>query len=91
MLVVKIELWPHGNPDKGRVLASLFVTNDCSGSPTTGNYKVRRYKGMGPRYHKMSCHTLLRRATIRGHRRKTQSVWRLVAQAIEATLPNREK
>ena len=39
MLVVKIELWPGGNPEGARTLGSIFIANDGVGTDKYGNYK----------------------------------------------------
>lgn len=38
MLVIKIELWPHGREDFKRDLGVAYISNDLTGDPETGNY-----------------------------------------------------
>lgn len=40
MIVVYIELWPGGDEEKKRLLGSLILTNDGTGTKKEGNYKV---------------------------------------------------
>jgi hypothetical protein len=40
MLVVKIELWPHGVQSKAKELFRVFIANDCTGTSKAGNYSV---------------------------------------------------
>ncbi len=40
MIVVKVELWPHGDESQSRTLGIVKITNDGTGNETTGNYQV---------------------------------------------------
>ena len=40
MVVVKIELWPFGDPEKARLLGVAKIANDLSGDEKYGNYSV---------------------------------------------------
>jgi len=40
MVVVKIELWPHGDQEKARDLGSLIICNDMTGTKDYGSYNV---------------------------------------------------
>lgn len=39
MIVVKVELWPHGHADQRRELGQGIIFNDLSGSWEQGNYR----------------------------------------------------
>lgn len=39
MIVVKIELWPHGDASEKRMLGKLYISN-IGGDAQIGNYKV---------------------------------------------------
>ncbi len=45
MIVVKVELWPLGDPHEAEELARLFISNDLTGTLESGNYKVRMCVG----------------------------------------------
>lgn len=52
MVVVKIELWPHGDQTRRRMLGEMRITNDGEGDEDIGNYNVQlrhsgRYWGKG--------------------------------------------
>lgn len=40
MIVVRIELWPHGDQARARQLGVIAITNDGTGTAATGNYEV---------------------------------------------------
>ena len=40
MIVVRIELWPFGDPEKARLLCICKIVNDLSGDLKHGNYNV---------------------------------------------------
>lgn len=40
MVVVKIELWPHGDESKARPLGVMHIINDGTGTVEAGNYDV---------------------------------------------------
>jgi len=40
MVVVKIELWPGGDPSKARPLGEMRISNDGTGTEERGNYDV---------------------------------------------------
>ncbi len=41
MVVVTIEIWPHGDQEKAKTLGVCVISNDRSGSAEFGNYNVR--------------------------------------------------
>ena len=41
MLVVKIELWPHGDKSQAKLLGRLDIANDGTGNSSWGNYITR--------------------------------------------------
>lgn len=43
MIVVKMELWPGGDPTAARKLGEIHITNDNTGSAAFGNYDVALY------------------------------------------------
>ena len=40
MLVVRIELWPHGDRQRSKTLAVMTISNDGTGTTDFGNYLV---------------------------------------------------
>jgi len=45
MVVVKIELWPHGDQKKARDLGSMIICNDRTGTPEECSYNVAISRG----------------------------------------------
>ena len=40
MIVVTIEMWPHGQQESSKILGVCTISNDLSGTKELGNYKV---------------------------------------------------
>lgn len=40
MVVVTVEVWPHGHEGQKRTIGRLYITNDGTGSVAAGNYTV---------------------------------------------------
>lgn len=40
MIVVRIELWPHGDESSSKPLGVLVISNDGTGNQQLGNYSV---------------------------------------------------
>ena len=40
MLVIRVELWPGGDPSEARLLAGGYIINDGSGTRESGNYQI---------------------------------------------------
>lgn len=40
MVVVRIEMWPHGDESKAYPLGAVFIANDGTGDASLGNYDV---------------------------------------------------
>lgn len=81
MLVVSIELWPHGDQAKAKPLGVAIITNDGTGDKVAGNYDVKlshsgKYFGKPGPY---------KTGTVKSHRRNL-SVYHLVYKALKACL-----
>lgn len=44
MLVIKIELWPHGDESKKEDMGTAHIWNDGTGTRTSGNYGIKIFK-----------------------------------------------
>jgi len=40
MIFISVEIWPYGDKDKRRTLATAAIANDGSGNKTIGNYNA---------------------------------------------------
>ena len=81
MIVIKIELWPHGIRKKSREIGRIVIANDGTGTPTKGNYKVS-LSHAGSYAKKVGA---WKSGKITGHLRKL-SPYHLVQSAIAAAL-----
>jgi hypothetical protein len=79
MLVVKIELWPHGDESRARELGRMLISNrgDHPNRPKRGNYRVRLLR-------RGSKTAVTREATVEDYPRQSYPVWTLVKRALEA-------
>jgi hypothetical protein len=71
MLVVKLELWPHGDKREARLLGQLIIANDCTGTAKVGNYTLSMATEDGG----------AEIGRVARHRRST-GAWTLVAKAL---------
>lgn len=44
MLVIKVELWPHGDESRKKNLGIAHIANDGTGNLSRGNYWVKLFK-----------------------------------------------
>jgi hypothetical protein len=70
MLVLKLELWPHGNQSAAREIGRMTIVN-VGGSERHGDYAVAIADDTGERW----------QAEVHGHPRKAKAWW-LVAKAL---------
>lgn len=86
MIVVKIELWPHGNPETVREIGRIVIANDGTGTRELGNYNVAlAHAGIysdEPGAWKSG--------TVTGHKRSL-SPYHLISKAINTALKGRVK
>lgn len=82
MLVVKVEL--H-SAITGQIteLYRMIIANDATGSKDVGNYEIRTGK-KGCQDNRKVYHKPSRHGVVRGHRRLTEHVWKLVAKALDS-------
>ena len=78
MIVVTVELWPHGNPSKEarKTLAQMVIANDGSGTMKRGNYT-------GSTIRKGTLKQQ-RAGRVENHARLHHHVWVLVRKMLEA-------
>lgn len=41
MIVIRMEMWPGGSPERKYLLGSAIIANDGTGTQTVGHYRVR--------------------------------------------------
>lgn len=69
MIVVKIEMWPGGDPKKAKQIGAVRIDNDGTAGRGLGNYNVMTQDGLSGR--------------VERHDRK-KSVYALVLSALRA-------
>jgi len=77
MILVNAYLCPKGDIGNARLLGSLEIANDATGTQTVGNYtgtlRAEYTPKNGPG----------RKAAVQGFNRKTQSVWTLIGAFLK--------
>lgn len=82
MLVVRVEL--HcAMSDRVEELGTIIIANDGSGDSKVGNYDVRVGRKGCSDFNKIY-HKPTRSGKVLGHKRFAESVWSLVARALES-------
>ena len=79
MIVVKIELWPHGIESRARELGRMLIDNQ-GGTHTRGDYRVRVLR-------KGSKDKVLRECKVDNYPRQSYNIWRLICRALKGTFP----
>jgi hypothetical protein len=86
MIVVKIEVWPHGDRQQARLIGSCVIVNNETGSAEKGNYEVG-LSHSGIYYGKRK--GLWKKGTLTGHLRSL-SPYHLVMRAIQSALGDKQ-
>lgn len=90
MLVVRVEMWPHGDETRKETIATGIIINDgTSDSAKLGNYNSAFTHGdWDPhKLYEYSAADQIRLGAVKNHFRLQESVWSLVAKCIKAWLP----
>jgi len=80
MLVVKIELWPHGDRSQAQVLATGAVVNTGEGTPTRGEYRVTLFD---------KAQRVWKTGKVKDFPRKRLLAWDLLYRALKNMLGDR--
>lgn len=83
MIVVVVELWPHGDESKARPLGSLALANVTQPGDLLDSYRMEMDEAG---HAALGIPPLKKVDLIQGHNRK-QSVWKLVKRAIDKAFP----
>lgn len=87
MLVVRIELWPHGDHLKSRTLGVVTIVNDGTGTSEFGNYDVTLSHAAGVPEHLKQASPCYKVGRVSGFLRKL-SPYHLVLRALKSALDN---
>lgn len=77
MIVVKVEMWPHGDESRKYRLGEMRIANDGTGSQGTGSYDAVMLGKRGRRLGRTP-------VKIAGFPRLRKDVWHLVALVLKA-------
>lgn len=80
MLVIRIELWPHGDMARRKTIATGTIANTGTGTTTRGNYRVQLRDALGRPW---------KRGIVEDFPRKRLLAWDLLARALHAILAGR--
>jgi len=88
VIVVKVELHPHGDVTQMTEIARMIIANDGTGTPVRGNYWGRTAKGIikgdnmiAPAI--MHASRKMRCGAVRDYPRVQKHVWNLVARMLK--------
>lgn len=86
MLVVKIELWPHGDESRAEEIGRTYIHN-VGGTQERGNYAgfVCR-KGVFAPFEKAKL-SATRTLEVKDYPRLSYNVWRLILRSLAAAFP----
>ncbi len=100
MLVIKIEMWPHGDSERARSLGVATIANTGRGTRDVADYDVRLFKA--PEYsrqaetrplHQMLLHPLAKetwkKGRVEGFPRLSLGPWDLLFRALGALVTKR--
>lgn len=80
MLVIKVELWPHGDSERREEIAQMIIANDGTGTSSTGNYFGHTFrKGSA-----MKKENVIHSGTVKDYPRQRLHVWNLVARMLKS-------
>lgn len=89
MIVVKVEMWPHGDEAKKREIGRTYIYN-AGGGLKRGNYEARVCR-KGKTAYKLedlrSGKGFTRTGRVENYPRLSYNIWRLVIQALRACFP----
>ena len=78
MLVIKVELWPGGDPGKAELVGGATVVNDGTGTWDRGNYDIE-FSGERD---KLTDHTAIKRVRVEGFPRLELGAFELLRRAF---------
>lgn len=86
MIRITIELFPHGDSNRSKVLGIMDIWNDGSGDINTGNYKFCAWKAGTPKDILHMQHTVAKAkwaGSISNFPRKRLLVWDLLLRCLK--------
>jgi hypothetical protein len=93
MIVLKLEMWPHGNEDKKYEIGRTYIYNS-GGTNKRGDYEARVCRKGKPDFKLDDLRSgkgFARRGSITDYPRLSYNVWRLIIRALKACFPEETK
>ena len=93
MIVVKLEMWPGGNPAKAREIGRTYI-NNVGGTEKRGDYDVRVCRKGHVDHHVKVFREgkgIVRRGHVSNYPRLSYNVWRLIIRALRSAFPEEDK
>ena len=79
MIKVTVELWPDGNLHKAKILGTMVIANDGTGSTQRGNYQIMCSEHEGEKIR-------TRRCELKDWPRQQNMIWALVVSALNKVM-----
>jgi len=89
MIVVKLEMWPHGREDKKYEIGRTYIYN-AGGSHERGDYEARVCRKGNYDYELEDLRSgkgFTRKGSVTDYPRLSHNVWRLIIRALRACFP----
>lgn len=86
MLVVKVELWRHGNENDVTEIGRLYVINDGTGTKERGNYELYLCRRGTTERPPDGVYT--GKGRIKDYPRKSYPAWELIRRGLNKLLKN---
>lgn len=85
MIVITVELWPGGSPERKELLGTGIIANDGTGTATRGNYRAV-FSKRGDTVQDLLKKKIWRAGGVSGFPRKQLTAWDLLGLALTSTL-----
>lgn len=80
--MIRVEIWPHGDNSRARVLGQATISNDGTGTKGVGNYKVTLWRQKAG---------VWRSGVVTKFPRLRLGIWDLLYRALRATVEDRNE
>ena len=94
MIVIKVEMWPGGNPNRAQEFTRAYISNDVLTTVKTagcaGDYTAQFHGGIwGREDNARLMKRVWKTGTVRGFDRVRRGVWDLIYQALQSAVGDR--
>lgn len=74
MIRITIELWPYGSQERSRLLGTMDIINDGTGTKERGNYTIRFRDKAG---------RVFKNSKVKNWPRISKSIWKLIQRVFQ--------